>query len=153
MAMVRPATIPQLDRRAHILVVDDEPANRVVARKFCELFGASVTLADDGFQAVAACAEHAFDLVLMDMRMPGMNGFQACAEIRALPEPASARAPIVIVTADAGTVHGDFHRHIGLSGVVEKPLSMQSLFQAIDRALRAPAAIPAGAEPQVAASG
>ncbi|MBE7217248.1 MAG: response regulator [Caulobacteraceae bacterium] len=129
------ADIPRLERRAHILVVDDEPANRVVARKFCELFGASVTLACDGFEAVQACAGHVFDLVLMDMRMPGMNGFQACQEIRALPEPACAHVPIVIVTADAGTVHADFDRCIGLSGVVEKPLSMQRLFFAVSRAL------------------
>lgn len=142
-------TIPKLDRRAHLLVVDDEPANRVIARKFCELFGASVTLASDGFQAVEACANHAFDLVLMDMRMPGMNGFHACADIRALGDPACARVPIIIVTADAGTVHADFERCIGLSGVVEKPISMHRLFFAIDRALCAPAVIPKAASAAV----
>src|SRR5690606_19385362 len=84
----------------HILIVDDNATNRVVAQALCEMFGCTSETANDGIEALEAVQEREFDLVLMDIKMPRMDGVQATEAIRALDGPASA-IPIVALTANA----------------------------------------------------
>ena len=66
----------------HILVVDDESRIRTVIRKYAEFEGHTVTEAGDGMEAVMLCRKNTFDLIIMDIMMPELDGFSACREIR-----------------------------------------------------------------------
>ena len=85
------------EKKATILVVDDNEQNRALARVTLEEEGYAVLLAEDGEKAVAAFEASHPDCVLMDVRMPGVDGFEACRRIRALPE--GRRTPLVFLTA------------------------------------------------------
>ena len=117
-----------------VLVVDDHPANRQLAEIFLNGFGAEVTQAMDGRQAVERARSRRFDAILMDMRMPGLDGDAALAALR---EEAgeSLGAPILAFTADA--TEGDETRWTekGFDGVVRKPVSAPDLLQALTRCL------------------
>ena len=127
--------VPQLSRPAHVLVVDDDPTNRLVARKLCQLFGATVETADCGDQAITLCATGIFDLVLMDIRMPLMDGVETSYGIRSLPGPAG-HVPIIAVTGDTGADLKALCFAAGMSALVEKPIMMTRLFEAIEDAVQ-----------------
>ena len=116
-----------------ILVADDHPANRELAQLFLSGFGAEVTQAEDGRAAVDLAAARRFDLILMDARMPGMDGEQALRAIR-LGGPNQA-SPILAYTADAHAADAASWRARGFQGVVSKPLSSAELIEAVAAAL------------------
>ena len=121
-----------------VLVAEDNPVNQRIAQQMLRKRKLSVTLADDGRQAVDAFQSGRFDLVLMDVQMPEMNGFEAVAAIRAL-EHAQGRphTPIVAVTAHA--MVGDRERCLeaGMDAYLAKPLRRQLLFELVDELLGA----------------
>jgi CheY-like chemotaxis protein len=87
-------------RSAHILIVDDNATNRMVAEALCEMFDCTSEQVVDGVEAVEAAKSGRFDLILMDIKMPRMDGVTATRAIRELPgRPAS--TPIVALTANA----------------------------------------------------
>ena len=118
----------------HILIVDDNATNRVVAQALCEMFGCSSETVEDGVEAVAAVQERPFDLILMDIKMPRMDGVQATQTIRALDGPASA-IPIVALTANADPEDAKHYVACGMACVVEKPIKPERLRFAINTAL------------------
>ena len=129
----------------HILIVDDNATNRVVAQALCEMFGCTSETAEDGVEAVEAVQERKFDLVLMDIKMPRMDGVQATQAIRALEGPASA-VPIVALTANADPDDARKYLACGMAAVVEKPIKPERLRLAMHTALEpvpVPAATPA----------
>jgi signal transduction histidine kinase/ActR/RegA family two-component response regulator len=117
-----------------VLVVDDHPVNREVARIMLEAFGCDVVEVCDGQQAIDAVAEQPFDLVLMDVRMPLMDGLEATRRIRALPEPGQGVA-IVAMTADA--MPEDVARCLasGMNAHMAKPINQAGLLAVVNRAL------------------
>ncbi len=117
-----------------VLVVDDHPVNREVARIMLQAFGCEVLEACDGQEAVQAAAGQVFDLVLMDVRMPGMDGLEATHRIRALPD-ACGGVPVVAMTADA--MPEDVARCLGagMNAHMPKPVSQAALFAIVSRAL------------------
>jgi signal transduction histidine kinase/CheY-like chemotaxis protein len=118
----------------HILIVDDNATNRVVAQALCEMFGCTSETAEDGVEALEAVQERRFDLVLMDIKMPRMDGVQATRAIRALEGPVGA-LPIVALTANADPDDARKYLEIGMAAVVEKPIKPERLRMAMNAAL------------------
>jgi len=123
----------------HILIVDDNATNRVVAQALCEMFGCTSETAEDGLEALEAVQERRFDLVLMDIKMPRMDGVQATMAIRALEGPAGV-LPIVALTANADPDDARKYIEIGMAAVVEKPIKPERLRMAMNLALEQAAA-------------
>jgi PAS domain S-box-containing protein len=113
-----------------VLVVEDNPTNRLIATRMLEQLGASVETADDGQQGVEAASRAAFDLIFMDIQMPVMDGVEATRRIRELPEPARL-TPILAMTANAMSHQADSYRAAGMNGIVAKPLSPAALIAQI----------------------
>ena len=115
-----------------VLVVEDNPTNQLVARRILEQLGATVSVADDGASGVEAARDGGFDLILMDVQMPGMDGLEAARRIRALPGPA-ARAPIIALTANVMAHQRAAYRAAGMDGVAAKPIAPAALVAEIVR--------------------
>jgi two-component system, sensor histidine kinase len=122
------------DRPVRVLVVDDNATNRMVAESLCGLFGCVTESAVDGVEAVEAAADRPFDVILMDIRMPRMNGLEAARAIRQLPG-AAGRTPILALTANADPADVQTYLEAGMQGAVEKPVKAEKLAAALDMAL------------------
>lgn len=109
-----------------ILVAEDLETNRLVAGTLIDLIGHQSTFAMDGLEAVERAQSEAFDLVLMDIRMPRMDGLKATKKIRELAGP-NQNVPIVAVTADEVNLEGRELSDTGLDAVVIKPLRKDTL--------------------------
>lgn len=120
-----------------ILLVEDNRINQVVAQRLLEKAGHQVTIADNGKEAIQAVSDSHFDLVLMDLSMPEMDGLEATQAIRRqeIAESRDPQLPIVAFTANATL--GDRERCIeaGMDGYVTKPVQPPELFQAMELAL------------------
>ena len=121
-----------------VLVVEDNPTNRMIATKLLESLGASVDTAADGYLGVEAAEHGHFHLILMDIQMPGIDGLEAARRIRALGG-AAAQTPIVALTANVLAHQRRAYLDAGMDGVVGKPISPGVLLREIAR-LSAPAA-------------
>ena len=115
-----------------MLVVEDNPTNRMIASKLLEQLGAAVETAADGFLGVEAAVRGGFDLILMDVQMPGMDGLEAARRIRALGPPAGA-VPLLALTANVLAHQRRAYLEAGMDGVVGKPISPAALIQEIAR--------------------
>lgn len=107
-----------------VLVVDDNAVNRKIAGRLLERVGVSVALAEGGLEAVAACEQEAFHLVLMDIQMPEVDGYQATQMIR---ERLEAPPPIVALTANALAQDRKQAFDIGMDGYLTKPVRLDDL--------------------------
>tara|TARA_R110002051_G_scaffold21308_1_gene56723 strand:- start:747 stop:2345 length:1599 start_codon:yes stop_codon:yes gene_type:complete len=118
----------------HVLVVDDNATNRFVAGKVLELFGCTHEAVDGGAAALRRAADGGIDLILMDIKMPGMDGMEATRAIRTLEGPA-ARVPILALTANADPRDEVDYRAAGMNGVAQKPIQPDVLLNAIRRVM------------------
>ena len=122
--------------RVRILLADDHPANRKVVEIMLGESEVELSVVEDGKQALDLFAERTFDLVLMDMQMPVMDGLSATRAIRALEQArGQARTPLVMLTANALPEHVEAGREAGADGHLAKPITMATLFAAIEAAL------------------
>ena len=119
----------------HVLVVDDVAMNRDIAKAFLRAAGQEVTAVESGAKAVIAAAGTDFDIVLMDVRMPGMDGLEATRRIRTLPG-ARGRVPIVALTAQAFAEQVEACRQAGMDSHLTKPFTPDSLREALCRGMR-----------------
>ena len=115
-----------------VLVVEDNPTNQMIAARLLETLGANAALADDGLAGVDAAASGLYDLILMDIQMPGIDGLEAARRIRALPDPIG-RTPIIALTANVMSHQKSAYLASGMDGVVAKPLSPGALLAEIFR--------------------
>ena len=136
----------ELQSNPHILIVDDNATNRVVAQALCEMFGCSSETAEDGVEALEAVQARPFDLILMDIKMPRMDGVQATQAIRALTGP-ERNIPIIALTANADPDDAKHYLSIGMAAVVEKPIKPERLRLAMNMALSEPAEAAAAPAP------
>ena len=122
-----------------VLFVEDDPMNRRVVKDMLSVAGAEMAEAADAETGLAMIGERGFDLILMDLRMPGMDGLTAIRHIRARKD-AKASLPVIVVTADtAMDIRADCISH-GADEVILKPVAMKALFDAIGKTLAKTAA-------------
>ncbi len=126
-----PATpeIPPL----RVLVAEDNSINQKIVARLLEKAGHKVTVASDGREALAAWRSQPFDLVLMDVQMPHLNGFECTAAIRAIEEQTGGRVPILALTAHALNGYDQRCLDAGMDGYLSKPMRADQLFEAIHR--------------------
>lgn len=120
-----------LGRRRRVLVVEDNPVNRTIAVRLLAREGCQVDAVESGQEAVEACTNTEYDLVLMDVNMPGVDGYEATRRIRRL-EAAGRHTPIVAMTASA--MKGDRERCLecGMDDYVSKPFSADRLRELLE---------------------
>ena len=125
----------------HVLLVEDMPVNQIVAREMLASLGHSVAVANDGIEALEMLKASSYDLIMMDMQMPRMNGLDATAAIRAQGG-AFGKIPIIAMTANA--FHSDRSQCLaaGMNDFVAKPIELGELAAAIRRALPASGSTP-----------
>jgi signal transduction histidine kinase/AmiR/NasT family two-component response regulator len=134
------APIAPTEERVHlrVLAAEDNPTNQLVLRTLLEQLGIVVDVVGNGEEAIAAWRAAAYDLVLMDIQMPVMDGLAATRAIRA--EEAAegrSRTPIIAVTANAATAQAAEYLRAGMNAVVPKPIHFSELLQAISGAMEA----------------
>lgn len=115
----------------HVLLVEDNEINQQVAQEQLRLMGVKVTLAENGQQAVERVRERDFDLILMDIQMPVMDGYQATKEIREF----NTQVPIVALTAAAMVEDREKALSVGMNGHLGKPIDSAQLHQLIGQFL------------------
>jgi CheY-like chemotaxis protein len=120
-------------RPLRILLAEDSLTNQKLAISLLERWGHEVTVAQNGREAVAACAVGGFDLVLMDVEMPHLDGLQATAAIREQERDSRRHVPIIAMTAHA--MQGDRQRCLaaGMDGYLPKPIRRQQLQEVLQR--------------------
>jgi signal transduction histidine kinase/ligand-binding sensor domain-containing protein/CheY-like chemotaxis protein len=128
----RPAALPGTGKR--ILVAEDNRVNQHVARALLVREGHVVTIVDTGTAAVAAAATSGFDVVLMDVQMPEMNGLDATAAIRANERQSGGHITIIAMTAHAMQADRERCLQAGMDGYISKPISSEQLRGALARA-------------------
>ncbi|MGE0710540.1 MAG: response regulator [Planctomycetota bacterium] len=139
---------PPPDAPSRVLLAEDSPVNREVVRRLLELRGHAVVTAQDGRQAIEAAARERFDLILMDLQMPEVDGFQATATIRAREAAEGRRTRIVALTGHA--LAGDRERCLaaGMDDYLPKPFRPRDLYQAVEQGAVEQGAVEQGAVEQ-----
>jgi signal transduction histidine kinase/DNA-binding response OmpR family regulator len=125
-----PQSATTRDTPLRVLVVDDVAANRLVARAMLTSAGHHVTLVEDGSAALTAVQAEEFDLVLMDLQMPVMDGLEATRRIRQLPAPRN-RVPVVAVTASVLPEQVEACQAAGMDAHLSKPIDRESLLRMV----------------------
>jgi CheY-like chemotaxis protein len=139
-ALVIAVDVPAVDHRHFkVLLAEDNLVNQKVAVRFLEKRGHTVVLAESGNTALDAWRKQTFDIILMDIQMPEMDGFEATSRIREHEKSTGQHIPIIALTAHA--MVGDRERCLaaGMDDYVSKPIDAADLFAAIDRLLPAAA--------------
>ena len=115
----------------HILVVDDESRIRSIIRKYAEFEGHQVTEAGDGMEAVLLCRNNTYDLIIMDIMMPELDGFSACREIRKI-----SQTPIIMLSARGEEYDRINGFEVGVDDYVVKPFSPKELMLRVDAIMK-----------------
>ena len=115
----------------HILVVDDEVRIRSIIKKYAEFEGHTVTEAGDGMEAVLLCRNHTYDLIIMDIMMPELDGFSACREIRK-----HCNTPIIMLSARGEEYDKINGFALGIDDYVMKPFSPKELMLRINAIMK-----------------
>jgi CheY-like chemotaxis protein len=142
-----PDAVRQARTGLSVLLAEDNKVNQFLARRLLERMGHTVVCAETGSEAVAAHARQKFDVILMDVQMPEMNGFEATAAIRSAERVTGAATPIVAMTAHA--MKGDRERCLseGMDDYMSKPIDGVIMSDVIERVVRsAPVVVPTNAE-------
>ncbi len=131
--VVAPAQEPE-DRPRHVLLAEDNPINQKLMSAVIDRMGFNLTIANNGVEAIKFLREKKFDLILMDIQMPEMDGLLATKVIRSSDDPWR-DIPIIALTAHAMEGNREHYLQTGMDGYVSKPIDIPTLLQEIDRAL------------------
>ena len=121
-------------RGKRLLLAEDNELNRQIAQEILGKYGFILDTAENGSAAVrkvSAAAPGTYDLVLMDIQMPVMDGFEATRRIRALAEPALSRIPIIAMTANAFDEDRRAAARCGMNGFISKPIDIEELVKTL----------------------
>jgi len=122
----------------HVLLCEDHPLNQEIAKALLTEKGMLVEIAEDGQKGVDSFSQspvHYFDCILMDLRMPVMDGLEAARTIRAMPRPDAKTVPMLAMTADAFSEDVKKCLTAGMNGHIAKPIDPGSLYQTLQNAL------------------
>jgi signal transduction histidine kinase/ligand-binding sensor domain-containing protein/HPt (histidine-containing phosphotransfer) domain-containing protein/FixJ family two-component response regulator len=111
---------------AHVLIVEDDEVNAAVAEGYLAMSRCSSVWLKDGLSAVSRCENERFDLILMDLNMPGLDGYETTRRIRAL-EAGTAHTPIIALTANESSAYRDACLLAGMDDILSKPYSLAEL--------------------------
>ncbi|WP_417431867.1 ATP-binding protein [Kiloniella sp.] len=126
--------VPEHDlTNLHLLLVEDIKVNQIMAKALLEKSGQSVDTADNGFEAVEKVTKNDYDIILMDIHMPDMDGVEATKQIRALADTAKSTVPIIALTADIETSNLKEYIACGMNATCSKPLNMDDLLKTLKR--------------------
>ena len=131
-------TYPTFERPLVVLHVDDDPMNLRVVEEILGAFHHTSIKAASGGEALRLLAGQPFDLVLMDIHMPGMSGIETVERLRAAEGP-ERDLPVIALTADVFSRHPSEYRALGFNDFVPKPILVSGLLDAIKRAVEPPA--------------
>lgn len=120
----------------NVLFIEDDRMNRRVVRDMLDVAGAQMAEAESAEEGLRLLDAEEFDMLLVDLRMPGMDGITAIRQIRARPD-AKAKVPIIVVTADTAVDLRKRCLEAGADEVIFKPVAMDNLFDAMGRVLAA----------------
>ncbi len=124
----------QNEPKRHLLIAEDSADNQILMRAYFERSPYVLTFVEDGRQAVEQFAAGKYDLILMDVQMPGMDGWSATRAIRDMERKrGSAVTPIIALTAGARAADEESSRRAGCQDHLTKPIARQTLFEAIER--------------------
>ncbi len=132
-----PGSSPGKQRKFRILLAEDHAVNKKLARCLLEKHGHSVVVASNGREAISAVEKQAFDLVLMDIQMPEMDGLSATVAIRERERETGNHLPIIAVTAHAMKGDQDRCLEAGMDGYITKPIKVAELLAAIEQVMSA----------------
>lgn len=124
----------KIDTAVNVLFIEDDRMNRRVVKDMLDVAGASMVEAESAEIGLEMLGEQDFQMVLVDLRMPGMDGVTAIEHIRARGD-AKAKVPIIVVTADIAPDLRERCLTAGADDVIFKPVAMDSLFEAMGRIL------------------
>ena len=119
-----------------MLIVDDEEKIRAVVREYAEFEEFEVTEARDGMEAVALCRENDYDIIIMDVMMPEMDGLEAAKAIRALDRPDAKAIPIIAMTANVFKEDREKCLAAGMNAHLSKPLDAETMKRTISEQLK-----------------
>ncbi|HWQ54021.1 MAG TPA: ATP-binding protein [Bryobacteraceae bacterium] len=136
-------TLPRPTRPLRILLAEDNPVNQRLALLLLQKQGHSVAVAANGEEALRACGQEEFDLALMDVQMPVMDGIACTRAIREREGATQRHLPVVAMTAHALKADRDRCLKAGMDDYVSKPVRVKELAEAIERCVAAPATAPA----------
>jgi len=132
-------TYPTFDRPLVVLHVDDDSMNLRVVEEILGAFHHISVKAASGAEALQQLAARPFDVVLMDIHMPGMTGVEALERLRAMSGP-ERDTPVIALTADVVSRHPGEYRELGFCDFIAKPILVSGLLDAIKRAVEPPPA-------------
>jgi signal transduction histidine kinase/DNA-binding response OmpR family regulator len=131
--LVTRQTVPKGTKKLRILLAEDNAVNQKLASRLLEKQGHHVTVAPDGREALAALDRENFDVVLMDVQMPEMDGFETTAAIRTRERDSGRHLPIIAMTAHA--MQGDRERclAVGMDSYISKPINVRELIELLEK--------------------
>jgi signal transduction histidine kinase/CheY-like chemotaxis protein len=116
-----------------ILLVEDNLQNQIIAKKYLQKWGAEISLADNGLIAFNKIKENDFDLILMDLQMPEMDGLEVTREVRKLQSDKYQKLPIIALTATALSNTREKVLEAGMNDYISKPFNMEELFNKVSK--------------------
>jgi two-component system, sensor histidine kinase and response regulator len=131
----------QSPSRFRILLAEDNLVNQRLTVRLLEKMGHQVVVAQNGREALEILRGGSFDLVLMDVQMPEMDGFAATQEIRKSEQGQQAHLPVIAMTAHAMKGDREGCMEVGMDGYIAKPINLAELQRVIDEAIKASAAV------------
>ncbi len=123
----------KVEHPLHVLLAEDNPVNQQLALELLQMRGHNVRIAENGKEVLSALEREPFDVILMDLQMPVMDGFQTTAAVRERERKTGAHIPIIAITGSA--MQGDRQRCLdaGMDGYLCKPIRSRKLFETVEQ--------------------
>ena len=122
-------------KRAKILVAEDNDVNQILVRTLLESWNADIEIVENGLKALGETQKNSYDLILMDLQMPFMDGIEACEQIRLLDDRKKSTIPIIALTADVLSETRKKVFNVGMNDIVTKPINQAELYAALRKGL------------------